>query len=68
MKIINEVVKTIVTTGYCLHINLFGPNLIIRLRLHVVPNTELRSKHRTALNPSTRLVRPLRRTARAPAI
>ena len=51
MKIINEVVKAIVTTGYCLHIILYGPNLIIRLRFDVVPNTELRPKHRTALNP-----------------
>jgi len=68
MKIINEVVKTIVTTGYCLHSILFGPNLIIRLRLHVVPTTELHPKHRTALNPSPRLVRFISRTTRAPAI
>jgi len=67
MKIINEIVKSIVTTGYCLHVILFGPNLINRLPLDV-ETTELRPKHRTALNHSARLVRLMRWTARAPAI
>jgi len=60
MKVINEILKIIVTTGYCLHIILFGPNLIKRLPLDV-PTTELRPKHKTALNPSPRLVCPIRR-------
>jgi hypothetical protein len=67
MRTMNEVVKAIFTTGDCLNIILFGPNLIIRLRFDV-PNTELRPKHWTALTSPPRLVRPTRRTARAPAI
>jgi len=37
-----DAVKTIFTIGYyCLHIILFGPNLIIRLRFDVLPTTEI---------------------------
>jgi len=35
-------VKSIFTIGYyCLHIILFGPNLIIRLRFDVLPTREI---------------------------
>jgi len=41
-KVYIDVVKTVFTIGYyCLHIILFGPNLIIRLRFEVLPTTEI---------------------------
>jgi hypothetical protein len=41
-KVKIEVVKTVFKIGYyCLHIILFGFNLIIRLRYYVLPTTEI---------------------------
>ena len=41
-KVKIDVVKTVFTIGYyCLHIILFGPNLIILYRLDVLPTTEI---------------------------